>query len=63
MGPKYHVCGDNQGQDAGEYDDRYARQQAEELGRHAWDKSVTDRLIGPDENDDDEVFWGQKGRW
>ena len=63
MGPKQHVHGDNQGQDAGEYDERYARQAAQELARSAWDKSVTDRLIGPDKDDDDEVFLGPKGRW
>ena len=63
MGPKYHVHGDNQGQDVSECDERYAWQVTKELGRSAWDKSVTDRLIGPDKDDDDEVFWGPKGRW
>lgn len=63
MGPKHHVGGDNQGQDAGEYDERYAREQAQRLARNAWDQSVTDRMIGPDQDDDDEVFWGPKGKW
>jgi hypothetical protein len=57
------VHGDNQGQDMSECDERYARQVAKELARIAWDKSVMDRLIGPDKDDDDEVFLGPKGHW